>query len=424
MRDILRLLCLCGCLRASHAQGQAVATYNYWPNPVSHTNSDTWLRQHHTEIAMLKPRVLVLVADNRAHIGAVQAFVKQAVQAAAEGSRYHGYSVPASKPQLQYQIVSLADLRDQSATAWPSIWPVHIDPQGKPAFDYDGLFSPEMARALGFHDPGDPDKYLNLRELFEQGVINEVWMVYPEIDGQPENGIVGIFETAARVQVYDAQGNPKPHIFDRCAGNGCLPPTEHGQAHVTMRFAELNIGLGVGCFTHATGHGFDTGLWRAIPEFDDASARFFNRRLKAQGLPMDNLYESCPSKLGDCWEYPNDHTLANGPLSKPLPSFRDDHWGMGCGSVHFPPNGHSNYDFEDTQRVLSTCENYGLQNGPDGADKQQPYRFTGMPADPRKPYDCGGAWQIYLRQSFPGYGSKAKNADGTPMKSWWPYLYY
>jgi hypothetical protein len=423
-RNILRYLCLCVCLQLRIAQAQAPTSYDYWPNPISHTNSDAWLREHHREIALLKPRVLVIVADNNANIRSVQDFVKEVVEAAAEASRYHGYNDPSSKPQLQYQIVSLADLRDHAPTRWPRIWPVHIDDKGKPAFDYDGLFSPEIAMSLGFHDPDVPDKFLNLRQIFERGLINEVWMVYPEIDGQPENGIAGLFETTARVQIYDKHGEPVHHAFERCGGNGCLDHTTHGLAGVTMRFAELNIHLGTGCFLHATGHGFDTGLWRAIPEFDQASARFFNRKLKAQGLPMDTLYEGCPSKNGVCWEYPNDHTITNGPLTKDLPKFLDEHWGTGCGSVHFPSNGRNNFDFEDTKSVLSTCENYALQNGPNGSDKQQPYHFTGKLADPNKPYDCGGAWQTYLRQSFPGYNSQAKNANGTPMKSWWPYLYY
>jgi hypothetical protein len=422
-RPIHRAICLLmPLLFVRLADAQAPSSYDYWPNPLSHTNSDAWLREHHREIALLKPRVLVLVADNQADMGKVRLFLGEAIRAAAEGSRYHGYSDPSSKPQLQYEIVSITDLRDK-AGRWPAIWPVHVV-DGKPKFDYNGLFSAEIAQAIGVHDKTDPKRFLNVRELFEHGLINEVWMVYPEIDGQPQNGIAGIFETAARVQKYDTQGNPLAHRFERCAGNGCLEATTDGQAHVTMRFAELNISLGVGCFTHATGHGFDTGLWRAIPEFDEASARFFNRKLQAQGLPMDSLYEGCPSKSDECWVYPNSHTIAKGSQAEDVPAFRDEHWGAGCGSVHFPPNGRSSHDFEDDRKVLSSCENYGLGNGPDGADKEQPYWFHGKTADASQPYDCGGAWQLYMRQSFPGYGSQAKNADKTPMKSWWPYLYY
>ncbi len=29
-----------------------------------------------------------------------------------------------------------------------------------------------------------------------------------------------------------------------------------------------------------------------------------------------------------------------------------------------------------------------------------------------------------MRQSFPGYGNQAKDADGAPMKNWWPFMFY
>jgi hypothetical protein len=400
--------------------------YNYWPNPASHTNGDAWLREHHDRIALLQPKVLVLVADNNANLDKVNEFVKQAIYATAEGSRYHGYSDKKAKVQLLYQVFKTVDLRDHATTQWPAIWPVHIDHKGRPQFDYEGLWSAEMAAAIGVHDPHDPAKFLNVRELFEHGLINEVWMVYPERDGSPATGVAGAFETTARVQVYDASGNPVPGKFRNCGGNGCFSPGADGQSSVTMRFAELNVGLGVGCFVHATGHGWDTGLWRAVPQFDLASARFFNRSLKLEGLPMDSLYDGCPNAVaGDCWEYPNDHTLTNGPLTKGLAAFKDDHWGYGCGSVHFPPNGRYNDDFQDDKKVLSTCENYGLKNGPDGKDLRTPFRADTIIRDYENIWgDCGGGWQIYMRQNFPGFGSKAKNEDGTPMKSWWPYLFY
>ena len=37
---------------------------------------------------------------------------------------------------------------------------------------------------------------------------------------------------------------------------------------------------------------------------------------------------------------------------------------------------------------------------------------------------CTAGWQIYWRQSMPGYQNKAKATDGTPMKNWWPMLFY
>jgi hypothetical protein len=35
-----------------------------------------------------------------------------------------------------------------------------------------------------------------------------------------------------------------------------------------------------------------------------------------------------------------------------------------------------------------------------------------------------GGWQTYLRQSMPGYDNPAFAEDGTPMKNWWPFLFY
>jgi hypothetical protein len=425
-RPLLRVVALAVALSACLPliSAQTLPAYDYWPNPVSHTNSDAWLREHHSEIKQLRPKVLLLIADNKADTNTINYFVKAAIAAAAEGSRYHGYSDKTSLPQLAYRVAYRVDLRDSAETPWPRVWPVHIDSKGRPQFSYDGLFTPEFAAAMNIPDPEAPGKLLNVRELFEHGLIHEVWMVYPERDGQPGTGIAGAFETTARVQVYDKDGQPVAGKFRNCGGNGCFDPGPHGQSTVTMRFAELNIGLGVGCFVHATGHGWDTGLWRAIPEFDESSARFFNRKLNEQGLPLENLYDTCSYEAGDCWEYPNDHTITNGPLTKSLP-FKDDHWGMGCGSVHFPPNGRHHDDYDNAEKVLNTCENYGFKNGKDGADLQLEYNSKAKVAEYERLFpDCGGGWQVYMRQSFPGYCSAAKNEDGTPMKSWWPYLYY
>jgi len=38
--------------------------------------------------------------------------------------------------------------------------------------------------------------------------------------------------------------------------------------------------------------------------------------------------------------------------------------------------------------------------------------------------DCGGGWQVYWRQSFPGYRNPATDASGAAMKNWWVYEFY
>jgi hypothetical protein len=81
----------------------------------------------------------------------------------------------------------------------------------------------------------------------------------------------------------------------------------------------------------------------------------------------------------------------------------------------------------NSTEVLSTCEHYGLHDGPDGRDLQTPYSFKTLDRWQDNPVARamrGGAWFLYWWQSWPGYDTKAKMPDGTPMKNWWVYLYY
>ena len=74
--------------------------------------------------------------------------------------------------------------------------------------------------------------------------------------------------------------------------------------------------------------------------------------------------------------------------------------------------------------VQSRCEHFGLRDAPDGGDTYEPYSAAKVAALEQMFPDCGGGWQIYWRQSIPGFGNRARNADGTPMKNWWPLLFY
>jgi hypothetical protein len=59
-----------------------------------------------------------------------------------------------------------------------------------------------------------------------------------------------------------------------------------------------------------------------------------------------------------------------------------------------------------------------------GKDRPVPYtdaksqRYDGIAPD------CEGGWQVYWRQSFPGFATTAVGRDRTPLHSWWPYLFY
>jgi hypothetical protein len=168
------------------------------------------------------------------------------------------------------------------------------------------------------------------------------------------------------------------------------------------------------------------GLRNAIPYYKANSARFYNFGLKSRyALPVDSTYDTCTYGALPCWEYPDDHTIATSPDggSSALP-FSFGAWGDGCGNVHFPPNATNHYAYAELSAVRSTCENYGKHNGPDGKDLQTTYSRNLANVHESRYGDCGGGWEIYMRQSMPGFRNGGTGDDGKPMKSWWPFLYY
>jgi hypothetical protein len=68
--------------------------------------------------------------------------------------------------------------------------------------------------------------------------------------------------------------------------------------------------------------------------------------------------------------------------------------------------------------VLSTCETWRQGDEPREFSTDDFSFYDDM--DP----DCGGGWQIWWRQSFPGVDNLARDDDGAPMLSWWPFLFY
>ena len=97
---------------------------------------------------------------------------------------------------------------------------------------------------------------------------------------------------------------------------------------------------------------------------------------------------------------------------------------QGCGSVHFPPNARSNYDDQNPFGVLSTCEHFALHDGPGGADLTEVYTNAKAQLYNSLEGDCEGGWQVYWRQSFPGYRNPAIDSYGRPMKNWWVFEFY
>ena len=187
-----------------------------WPNAVSFANSDPWLAEHHDEITVMRPRILALNFVNHKTMEQMREHMQQAIQAIAEGSRYHGYSDPNAPAFLQYELAYAIDLRDQvippnypyrNSTLYPRENPV----EGYWGFDYEKLFTSEYTQLYNIADPDDPSRLLSLCELIDRGLVHEIW-VYCDGD-VPDVGMAEILELKP---YYDENRNRVPGEMNRC----------------------------------------------------------------------------------------------------------------------------------------------------------------------------------------------------------------
>jgi hypothetical protein len=234
---------------------------------------------------------------------------------------------------------------------------------------------------------------------------------------------VGYAEILESKPIYDESGKARPGSFEPCAGNGCLGRIDakaFAACGRTVRVLYVNSTRGPGCALHSAGHGYE---WMVHSEAVGKDLRawfdpFGNFDLKERfGVPFGDWY-ACDAP--DCITYtgPSSLTWKVGGASGTIAAYD-----QGCGNVHFPPNARAHYD-ENDDAVLSTCEHYGLGGGADGRDASEPFSRAKYARYEAMAPDCGGAWQLYWRQSFPGLRNAAKDPRGKPMKNWWPYLFY
>lgn len=390
---------------------EASVGYDYWPNPDALANSDLWIRDHHDEITVMRPQVLILDVQR---IGQpIETVADRIIDAIAEGSRYHGYSDSGAPAFLQYEIKKIVDLRDPIAE-YPSFWPPG------PNFDVGELFTQQFAPRYGFEDPDQPGSYLSMCELFEKGIIHELWIA-------AEAGVRAVYENQSRMQRYDASLNKIPGSFQECT-NGCYnDPLDRVNCNVSVRMQEVNKGRGPGCFTHAAGHALEN-MYDAIPYLRTNANRFYYFGMKQRyGLPYDRLYDiDCflgqPVAARKC-SFPSPTTLQYNATSGQSMTFNQ--FGQGCGDIHHKPN-----IYGSGVVAAQACEHYGMRDGEGGADLTTLYSTAESLADQkmaeyeRQFPDCDGGWQTYMRQSMPGYNNPAFAEDATPMKNWWPFLFY
>jgi hypothetical protein len=387
-----------------------------WPSTAHGANSDPWLVSHRGVITEMRPRVLVLNFQNGRTVDDVRANAERQVAAVAEGSRYHGYSDPAAPAFIRYEIVKVVNLTDAAPPAgwpYPSSTLLPTAPTGE--FDVLALFSAQFAERYEFADPAAPARALSLCELYEQGIINEVWVQ----DGEPDARRVPL--SLERKQAYDGTERAIPGSFATTAGGGgALDDIICG---VSVRLAHLDAARGPGCDLQVRGWEIEA-MWEALPSLAADARAFLNRDFDTRfGVRLKSWAEICDLAGTPCVEYPTPQS-ARG-------SYPDDGtpWSIapflqGCGSTRFPPNARARGDMVNAAPVDARCAHFGLGDGPGGGDAYEPYTAGDVAALEQAFPDCGGGWQIYWRQSIPGYGTRARGADGAPMKNWWPLLFY
>jgi hypothetical protein len=395
-----------------------------WPNAESYTTSDPWLAAHHDAITAMRPKVITINFDNDPKTkGRWKEHVNELIAGFAEGSRYHGYSDETAKPFLQYEVAQWVDLSDATPPPgwthkYSSRLPVNCHPDAFYRFDYAALFEASMAQDLG----------APLCELFAKGKVHEVWL-YANGDPEPHTCAdgtvlpdVGAAEILESKPKYDAKNAKRPGQFERCAGNGCLGNRDFAAFKAcgqTVRVLYINSTRGPGCALHSAGHGYEwMARSKAVPEITPRFEAFGNFDLDDRhGVPFSDWY-ACNSP--DCLTFtgPNAVTWKVGEETGSIAALD-----QACGNVHFAPNARAHYD-ENESEVLSTCEHFGLHDGAGGRDAAELFSRAKYARYEKLAPDCGGAWQVYWRQSFPGLANQAKDKAGQPVRNWWPYLFY
>jgi hypothetical protein len=426
-----------------------------WPNATSFTNSDPWIAQHHDQIVQMNPNVLVLNYANKCGPNDSQAcdptylqkLIGEHVQAFQWASRYHGYNDPNAPAFLNYNVVKIVDLRDGSGNTNSAMVPIAAN---EDVIDYAQLDTQAYADLIGIADPANPGTNLTLCQLFEKGIINEVWgsVADPAPNG-PKGNAVKFGESAESKMVYDANNVAVSPAKFVTVGNGPDISPGSGDANtkltcqVTTRIWDFNPTRGSGCHLHSLGHLYENyARDRAVPALGKVALPFFNLDFRTRfGAAFNSFYDVCPYTSDVCiaWQANGgmpDVEAMSGTASSQTFDFKD--MSAGCGNVHFVPNATTQYLATGDANVLTSCENYGLHNGPGGKDLATPYTNAMIATkygETRQDNgfdnyangvasDCGAVQPTYIFGSMPGLGNTATASDGSPMHNWWVYLFY
>jgi hypothetical protein len=347
---------------------------------------------------------------------------------------------------VQYSVAKYVDLRDnpvppthpyENSTKYPREEP-RVDYF---TFDYAQLFNQAFAGYYGIKAADGHN--MDLCELFKTGTIHELWL-YGAADNSME---VKGAEFMSIHPYYDANRVRIPGQLSYC-GHECLEqedidslPASCGIANgttPTIRIGWINHNREVAAYVESLNHniedisGFVQDPAKAtIPYWQQYAIPFFDGNLDTRyGTQFANWYQcmSGPFCITHRAPFPSTvldydtHNGFTGTISNFLPA---------CGTAHMPPNARLQYDYasDNTDSVNSTCEHFHNYDNA-GADKVEVFSSS-------KFVNYNAGWQVYLRQSFPGYGwtnGGNSNADfkgawttsakTTRMLAWWPFLFY
>jgi len=90
----------------------------------------------------------------------------------------------------------------------------------------------------------------------------------------------------------------------------------------------------------------------------------------------------------------------------------------GCGWTHYPPNGTRDYDWYNTNPVLSDCEDWK----PDGTSIKKLVSCKTWSKTEDCPVDGGLSFKIWWMQNLPGYNN-GLYYNGRPLINWWDIVY-
>jgi len=432
-----------------------------WPNAVSYANSDPWLSQNHDALVRMRPRFLLinfangLGQDGNNELLPGSAFTQSDLEAKAvefldllsEASRYQPSLNPGAPSFLEPKLVRVVDLQDNNGHANSDAFPRGQVISDTPApgyrtVGYYQLFSEAFAANWGYYESG---RYLTLAEIVAAGYVHDVIMMANQVDGRapnpPAEVTANILEVAFAAQVWDQNLDPVPGEYVK---NGIphdrqkvdmASATEHDHNSMpwpgrSLRIYFLNASRGVGCLAHSLGHEFEFRYNEArlyspgSPHHEQSVNPYIQPKFRAfadfdmdsrYGAPFDSLYAG-----GDDYSYSN--CDSDGVCDSMIhPDGTISTYRPVCGNTHYPPGATYGYDYMPVNSVRSSCESYGKQGGQ--AEVFNSGNWDYLTNNPNIDGDCGGKFLTYWCQNMPGLDNDAWDG-ATPMKNWWPFMYY